>query len=205
LTDLERAIARSKRHRKEFAVCFVDLDRFKTINDTLGHEAGDELLITMALRLRSAVRESDLVARLGGDEFVVLLEGSASVDIKVSDLNTAAQKLLTAMGEPIDISGNTFLVTGSMGIALYPRDGDDCITLLRRADAAMYLAKDKGKNNVQFYTAELADLAAQQFELESALRLALVRDEFVLHFQPKIDIPSGVMIGVEALVRWLHP
>jgi diguanylate cyclase (GGDEF)-like protein/PAS domain S-box-containing protein len=205
LTELDRAIARSKRHHKEFAVCFIDLDRFKTINDTLGHEAGDELLKTMAVRLRGAVRESDLVARLGGDEFVVLLESSASVDMSLSDLNTVAQKLLAAMGEPLGICGSTFLVTGSVGIALYPRDGHDAVTLLRRADAAMYLAKEKGKNNVQFYTAELADLAAQQFELESALRLALVRDEFVLHFQPKIDIPSGVMIGVEALVRWQHP
>jgi diguanylate cyclase (GGDEF)-like protein/PAS domain S-box-containing protein len=205
LSELDRAIARSKRHSKQFALCFIDLDRFKTINDTLGHEAGDELLKTMAARLRSAVRENDLVARLGGDEFVVLLEGSAGVDMTVSDLNTVSQKLLAALGEPMDICANTFLVTGSIGIALYPGDGDDSVTLLRRADAAMYLAKDKGKNNVQFYTAELADLAAQQFELESALRLALVRDEFVLHFQPKIDISTGNMIGVEALVRWLHP
>jgi diguanylate cyclase (GGDEF)-like protein/PAS domain S-box-containing protein len=201
LSELDRAIARSKRHGNEFGLCFIDLDRFKTVNDTLGHEAGDELLKTTAARLRSAVRENDLVARLGGDEFVVLLESSVSV----GDLNAVAQKLLTALGEPVDISGNTFLVTGSIGIALYPGDGEDCVTLLRRADAAMYLAKEKGKNNVQFYTAELADLAAQQFEMESALRLALTRDEFVLHFQPKIDIPSGALLGVEALLRWLHP
>ena len=205
LTELDRAIARSKRYNKEFAVCFIDLDRFKTINDTLGHEAGDELLKTMATRLRSAVREGDLVARLGGDEFVVLLESSPRVDMSVSDLNCVSQKMLTVLSEPFDMAGSSFLVTGSIGIALYPSNGDDAVTLLRCADAAMYLAKDKGKNNVQLYTAELAELAAQQFELESALRLALVRGEFVLHFQPKIDIPTGAMVGVEALLRWLRP
>jgi diguanylate cyclase (GGDEF)-like protein/PAS domain S-box-containing protein len=201
LSELDRAVARSKRHGKEFALCFIDLDRFKTINDTLGHEAGDELLKTMAQRLRSAVRENDLVARLGGDEFVVLLESGGAL----SDLNTVSQKLLSALGEPTDILGHTFLITASIGIAIYPGHGQDAVTLLRRADAAMYLAKDKGKNNVQLYTEALADLAAQQFELESALRLALARDEFVLHFQPKLDIAAGALVGVEALIRWVHP
>ena len=201
LGELDRTIARARRHAATFAVCFIDLDRFKNINDTLGHGAGDELLRTMAARLRSSVRDSDLVARLGGDEFVVLLEG----DPGAADLGAIAQKLLTAIGEPMTIQGCAFLVTGSIGIGLYPQDGEDAATLLKHADAAMYLAKDKGKNNVQFYTSELADLAARQFELEAALRLALSRAELLLHYQPKIDIASGRMRGVEALVRWAHP
>ena len=201
LGELDRTIARARRQGTAFAVFFIDLDRFKTINDTLGHDAGDQLLQTMADRLRGAVRESDLVARLGGDEFVVLLEGEACA----ADLDTIAQKLLVAIGEPTTLQGCSFLVTGSIGIGLYPVDGEDAATLLKHADAAMYLAKDKGKNNVQFYTADLAELAARQFELESALRFALTRGELLLHFQPKIHIASGRMLGVEALVRWAHP
>ena len=201
LGELDRTIARADREGSQFAVCFIDLDRFKTINDTLGHDAGDELLKAMAARLRHAVRKSDLVARLGGDEFVVLLEGSASA----CQISAVAHKLLDAIGEPLTIQGCAFLVTGSIGIGLYPADGVDAATLLKHADAAMYLAKEKGKNNVQFYTAELADLAARQFELESALRMALVRDELLLHYQPKVNVASGAMIGLEALVRWKHP
>ena len=141
------------------------------------------------------------MARLGGDEFVVLLEGSAAG----TDLVTVAQKLLGAIGEPLTIHGCSFLVTGSIGIGRYPADGEDAATLLKHADAAMYLAKEKGKNNIQFYTAELADMAARQFELESALRLALQRDELVLHFQPKVDVADSRILGLEALVRWQHP
>jgi diguanylate cyclase (GGDEF)-like protein/PAS domain S-box-containing protein len=201
LGELDRTIARARRHGTTFAVFFIDLDRFKTINDTLGHDAGDQLLKTMAARLREALRECDLVARLGGDEFVVLLEGAAGV----ADLDAIAHKLLGAIGEPVALQGCSFIVTGSIGIGLYPGDGDDAATLLKHADAAMYLAKDKGKNNVQFCTADLADLAARQFEVESALRLALSRGELLLHFQPKVHIASGRMRGVEALVRWAHP
>ena len=192
LGELDRTIARARRHATAFAVFFIDLDRFKNINDTLGHDAGDELLKTMAARLRGAVRESDLVARLGGDEFVVLLEGEADA----ADLSTIAHKLLAAIGEPITIQGCSFLVTGSIGIGLYPGDGEDAAELLKHADAAMYLAKDRGKNNVQFYTSDLAELAARQFEVESALRFALTRGELLLHFQPKIDIASGIDIGL---------
>ena len=200
LGELDRSIARAARHGGGFAICFIDLDRFKTINDTLGHDAGDELLKVMAGRLRAAVRKSDLVARLGGDEFVVLLEGGAG-----PDLAAVADKLLAAIGEQVTIGGCHFLVTGSIGVGLYPDDGDDAATLLKHADAAMYLAKENGKNNVQFYTDELAGMAARQFELESALRLALVRDELVLHYQPKVDVANGEIVGLEALVRWHHP
>ncbi len=201
LGELDRAIARSRRHEIPFAICFIDLDRFKTINDTLGHGAGDELLRAMGKRLAGAVRENDLVARLGGDEFVVLLEGSTQAD----DIEGVARKLLAALCEPLSVQDHNFLVTGSIGIAVFPVDGGDAATLLKHADAAMYRAKEMGKNNIQFYTAELADLAARQFELESALRLAVVRNELVLHFQPKIDVASERMVGVEALVRWMHP
>jgi diguanylate cyclase (GGDEF)-like protein len=201
LGELDRAIARGRRHEIPFAICFIDLDRFKAINDTLGHGAGDEMLRAMGKRLAGAVRENDLVARLGGDEFVVLLEGST----KSEDIEAVARKLLAALAEPLAVQDRNFLVTGSIGIAVFPIDGGDAATLLKHADAAMYQAKEMGKNNVQFYTAELADLSAREFELESALRLALVRDELVLHFQPKIDVSSQRMVGVEALVRWMHP
>ncbi len=200
LGELDRTIARAARQGSEFAVCFIDLDRFKTINDTLGHDAGDELLKVMAERLRTAVRKSDLVARLGGDEFVVLLEGGPG-----ADLGAVADKLLAAIGQQLTIGTCHFLVTGSIGVGLYPAHGDDAATLLKHADAAMYLAKENGKNNVQFYTDELAGMAARQFELESALRLALARDELVLHYQPKVDVASGEIVGLEALVRWHQP
>jgi diguanylate cyclase (GGDEF)-like protein/PAS domain S-box-containing protein len=201
LIELDQALARSRRQGTEFAACFIDLDRFKSINDSLGHEAGDQLLTLMAMRLRGALRETDLVARLGGDEFVVLIEQGGSP----ANLSRIAQKLLTAIAEPVTLEGSNFQVTGSLGIALSPRDGDDAATLLRHADAAMYLAKERGKNNLQFFTAELAEESARQFALESELRLALARDELLLHYQPKIDLVSGRMAGVEALLRWQHP
>ena len=199
--ELDRAVARARRQGREFAVCFIDLDRFKTINDTLGHHAGDELLKVMAGRLRGALRETDLVARLGGDEFVVLLEGGGGP----ADLIGVAQKMLAAIGEPLTVHDCGFDVTCSIGIGMFPDDGEDAATLLRHADAAMYLAKERGKNNIQFYTAELANIAARQFAMESELRLALARGELLLHYQPKIDIASGGMRSVEALVRWAHP
>jgi diguanylate cyclase (GGDEF)-like protein/PAS domain S-box-containing protein len=198
--ELNRTIARARREHREFAVCFIDLDRFKAINDTLGHQAGDELLEAMADRLRTSLRESDVVARLGGDEFVVLLEGCTP-----ADLGHVANKMLASIGEPLMLHGCTLDMTCSIGIGIFPADGDDAATLLKHADAAMYLAKERGKNNVQFYTAELADLAARQFVLESELRLALARDELFLHYQPKIDLATGEMRSVEALLRWEHP
>jgi diguanylate cyclase (GGDEF)-like protein/PAS domain S-box-containing protein len=198
--ELNRTVARARRQSQQFAVCFIDLDHFKTINDTLGHDAGDKLLKIMADRLRSALRGADLVARLGGDEFVVVLEGGGAADI-----DGVAKKMLATIGEPLTLEGYGLDVTCSIGIGVFPADGEDAATLLKHADAAMYLAKERGKNNIQFYTAELADMAARQFAMESELRLALVRDELLLHYQPKIDIASGEMRSVEALVRWAHP
>ena len=201
LGELDRAIARARRHGGSFAVAFIDLDRFKVINDTLGHGAGDELLRIMAGRLQATLRASDIVGRLGGDEFVVLLEGDAGI----SALRAVTDKMLEAIREPMTVQGCSFLVTGSIGVSVYPADGADAATLLRHADAAMYLAKDKGKNNAQFYTAELAELAAQQYALEADLRLALERGELLLYYQPKFDVAGGRMQSVEALLRWQHP
>ncbi|MFN0185183.1 MAG: putative bifunctional diguanylate cyclase/phosphodiesterase [Aquabacterium sp.] len=201
LGELDRAIARADRRGDGFAVCFIDLDRFKSINDTLGHASGDELLKVMARRLRGVLRETDLVARLGGDEFVVMLDGDAEPGTRAA----VARKLLDAIGEPLSLSGVAVQVSGSIGIACHPLDGDDAATLLKHADAAMYLAKARGKANIQFYTAELAEEATRAFEIESELRLALVRSELLLHYQPKIDLASGAMCSVEALLRWRHP
>ncbi len=199
--ELERTLARARRSGQAFALFFIDLDRFKNINDSLGHDAGDQLLKVMATRLRELLRDSDLVARLGGDEFVVLLEGS----VDAGALAQVARKALAAIAEPVRIDGRSFLVTGSVGISLYPQDGTDAATLLKNADAAMYLAKDSGKNNYQFYTAQLAVQSAQQFALEAELRAAIQRDELVLHYQPKVRLSDGAMVGMEALLRWTHP
>ena len=201
IAELERALARARRSGGTFGLCYIDLDRFKTINDSLGHAAGDELLKTMAARLRSLLRESDLVARLGGDEFVVLLEGQADV----ASLSAVARKLLATVSEPLALEGRSLWITGSCGVALFPSDGGDPATLLKNADAAMYQAKAEGKNNFQFYTAALAARAAHLFALESDLRLAVERNELVLHYQPKIDLASASMRGLEALIRWQHP
>jgi diguanylate cyclase (GGDEF)-like protein/PAS domain S-box-containing protein len=201
VAELERALARARRNGGSFGLCFIDLDRFKAINDTLGHSAGDELLQTMAVRLSGLLRESDLVARLGGDEFVVLLDGQADANA----LSAVARKVLAAVSEPLPLAGRSVWVTGSCGIAMYPADGEDAQTLLKHADAAMYQAKARGKNNFQFYTAALAAQSALMFAIETDLRLAIERGELVLHYQPKFDIASGEMRGVEALVRWQHP
>ena len=201
LTELERSLARARRTTQNCAVCFIDLDRFKTINDTLGHDAGDELLTVMAQRLRGALRASDLVARHGGDEFVVLLEGGGDA----GDLAAVAHKLLAAMREPLLLRDRVFHLSGSIGLSVFPDDADDAPTLLAHADAAMYLAKERGKNKLQFYTSDLAEQAARQFMLESELRLALARDELVLHYQPRMDLKSGRLCGAEALLRWNHP
>ena len=201
LSELERTVARARRRGTSFALCLIDLDHFKTVNERLGHAAGDELLQVMGARLRSVVRASDLVARLGGDEFVVLLEDGGTP----GDLGAVTHKLLAAVGEPTVLQGCTFLLTASIGLSAYPGDGGDAAELLRCADTAMYLAKDRGRNNAQFYMAELGQAAALQFELEAELRLALARDELMLHYQPRFDVRSGVMLGMEALVRWRHP
>ncbi len=198
---LDHAIHRAHRLGHRLAVLFLDLDRFKTINDTLGHAAGDQLLQIFAGRLSRLVREGDTVARLGGDEFMVVLEDYASDE----DPRSVAQKLLDSLQEAFDIQGHQLFITASIGISLYPDDGMTVDELVRNSDAAMYRAKQKGKNSYHFYTQDLTTAAHESLRLESSLRLALDRGEFVLHYQPKWNTRTGAITGVEALLRWQHP
>ncbi len=198
---LRQGIEHSRRHERKLAVLFLDLDRFKSINDTLGHEAGDELLRSVALRVQGCLRASDTVARLGGDEFVVLLP-EISEETYVANV---AQKVLAAIALPFPLMGQDFRVTGSVGISVYPQDGLDEETLTKQADFAMYRAKELGKNNYQFYSPEMNADSLERLTLESGLRHALERGEFTLHYQAKRDLPSGRISGMEALLRWQHP
>ncbi|MGZ3236153.1 MAG: bifunctional diguanylate cyclase/phosphodiesterase [Burkholderiaceae bacterium] len=199
---LGQCINQAHRHNRQLAVLFLDLDRFKSINDTLGHEAGDQLLQEVALRLQTCLRDSDTVARLGGDEFVVLLP-ELEEELYAT---TVAQKILSIVARPFILLGqHDFRVTASIGISTYPRDGLDEQTLTKHADIAMYQAKQEGKNNFQFYSDKLNANSLERLTLESSLRQALERSEFQLHYQAKRDIRSGQITGVEALLRWLHP
>ena len=195
------ALARSARSTRRVAVMFVDLDRFKTVNDTVGHDAGDRLLKSLALRFRDHLRKGDILGRLGGDEFVVLLD---DID-DLQEAATSAQKLIALAAEPFHVGGHDFYVTASIGIAVSPDDGGDPGVLLRNADIAMYRAKGQGKNNFQFFSSEANASALEQVVLENALRKAVERGEFLLHFQPIVDLSSGRPDAVEALVRWRHP
>jgi diguanylate cyclase (GGDEF)-like protein/PAS domain S-box-containing protein len=195
---LALAIESAKRYGRKFAVCFIDLDRFKIINDTLGHAAGDVMLKEMSQRLKEALRTSDVVARLGGDEFVVLLQEANDPQ----DVVAVARKLLTSVIKPIAIAGQDCRVTASIGICLYPGDGDDEETLMKNADIAMYLAKEEGKNNFQFYSSNIKTQSLERLMLEANLRRALEQNELSLHYQAKVDLKTGDIVGVEALLRW---
>jgi diguanylate cyclase (GGDEF)-like protein len=198
---LSQSISGAHRYNKQLAVAFLDLDRFKQINDTLGHEAGDQLLHEVAQRLKGCVRDNDTVARLGGDEFVVLLPELG--DAKYAA--TVAQKILSVIATPYTLIGHEFRVTASIGISTYPADGLDEQTLTKNADIAMYQAKEDGKNNFQFYSEKLNANSLERLTLESSLRHALEGHEFRLHYQAKRDIGSGLITGMEALLRWEHP
>jgi diguanylate cyclase (GGDEF)-like protein len=198
---LRQTIDAAGRYGRKFAVLFIDLDRFKVINDSLGHEAGDMLLVEIADRLRKALRSSDIVARLGGDEFVVVLEEAT----ERLDVERIASHLLVTLSQPLELSGHECHTTASIGIAMYPQDGVDAQMLTKNADMAMYLAKEDGKNGYRFFTKEIRNQSIERLTLESALRRALERDQFSLHYQPKIDMGSGQITGVEALLRWNHP
>ncbi len=198
---MDQALATARRDGARVAVMFIDLDRFKVINDTLGHHIGDELLIEVAKRLRESVRDSDVVARLGGDEFVIMLSG---ID-HTSSVALVAEKLVSSVGVSCQIGGFDLYTSPSIGIAIFPTDGCDGETLMKNADAAMYHAKAAGRNNFQFFDAKMNDVALDRLKIEHALRHALSRDEFRLHFQPIIDLASGKVAAVEALVRWQHP
>ncbi len=196
-----QAIAQAQRNRGVLALLFIDLDRFKTVNDSLGHPVGDRLLKTVAERLGSCTRGSDTIARIGGDEFVVLL---SDLD-QPEDARYVAQKVLDALSEPVTINGHELKVTPSVGICAYPHDGEDVETLMRNADTAMYHAKQMGRNNFQFFTQAMNDAAQERLLLENDLRHAVERGELLLHFQPMLDLKTGAILGLEALVRWRHP
>jgi diguanylate cyclase (GGDEF)-like protein/PAS domain S-box-containing protein len=198
---LEQALLSANSYSTRVAVAFVDLDRFKYINDSLGHHVGDELLRTMADRLESCVRDCDTVARLGGDEFVVLITGQTGTDL----VRHTVERMLAVVSQPWITEHGEFTVSCSIGVALYPSDGADAQTLLKHADSAMYRAKESGRNNFQFFTRELNALMIERVAMESSLRRALERDQFMLEYQPRVDLCSGRIIGAEALIRWQLP
>lgn len=198
---LRQSISQAQRNRRKLAVLFLDLDHFKHINDTLGHDAGDQLLQDVAARLKGCLRESDTVARLGGDEFVVLLPEIADE----MDTINVARKINAAVARPYNLKGQDFRVTASIGISSYPEDGLDEQTLTKNADIAMYKVKEEGKNNFQLYSEKLHSESLERLTLESALRNALERKEFHLYYQAKRDMAGGRITGMEALLRWQHP
>ncbi len=198
---LHAAMETAWRRQQQFALLFIDLDRFKLINDSLGHEAGDALLVEIAGRLRRNLRSIDIVARLGGDEFVVIIDHTAD-RFAIEEITRG---LLVAVGEPVQLSGHECHATASIGVAMFPDHGADVHTLTKNADMAMYLAKEDGKNNFRFFTKEVKMQSIERLTLENCLRQALPRDEFSLHYQPKVDLATGQITGVEALLRWTHP
>ena len=200
LDRLQQALKHARRKKQTVSILFLDLDRFKEVNDTYGHEAGDKLLKHVTARLKESVREEDTVARLGGDEFTVIFQNLTQREVvKVVD------KIMNNMQTPFHISDIELFITFSIGISNYPDDGDTSEILLRNADTAMYKAKDSGKNNYKFYNEEMTKLAFERMELEKEIRTALQNNEFVPYFQPKIDAKNLKLIGLEVLVRWIHP
>ncbi len=198
---LDQAVEKAKRNHSLFALFFIDLDRFKQINDSLGHTVGDSLLQVVTERLKATIRREDTLARLGGDEFTIIMEDLS----RPQDASILAQKILTVMQQPIQIDEHTLYVSSSIGISLFPQDDTEAVNLLKYADAAMYRAKEEGRNNFQFYSAEMTELAVERLVMTTSMRQALKNEEFVIHYQPQIDATTNTLIGMEALVRWQHP
>ena len=201
LDRLSRAVAHARRNNTTVGVLFIDLDRFKTVNDTYGHHAGDQLLLAVAARMQGSLREEDTVARLGGDEFAVLLAHVKDFD----GIVTVAEKLMSVFAAPFDLANEPTLMTPSIGVAVYPQDGEEPHELVASADTAMYRAKERGRNTYEIFSPSLRTIAHDRVALEAALASALERDELVLHYQPKVDFATGRIVGAEALVRWNHP
>ena len=198
---LQVLLASARRQNSLVGVLFIDLDNFKTINDSLGHYAGDELLKRVAVRLQSCLRGADMVGRLGGDEFVVVVTDVA----RAEDLASVAEKIAEAISEPFSLEEQILSVSGSIGISVFPKDGETPDTLIRNADAAMYLAKDRGRSNFQYFMPSLNKSAFQALAMESGIRKAIKQVEFLLHYQPEVMAKTGVVSTVEALIRWKHP
>jgi len=198
---LEQSIEKAKRHNSVVALFFIDLDHFKEINDSLGHEVGDKVLQEATLRLQTSIRDEDTLARLGGDEFTVLLE-----DLKQGqNASNIAKKILENLEKPIYIDEHELYISSSIGISLYPDDGVTAQDLLKFADSAMYKAKDEGRNNYQFYSSEMTELAFERVVMETGIRSAIQNEEFVVYYQVQIDGRDNTLVGMEALVRWNHP
>ncbi|MDT8375605.1 MAG: EAL domain-containing protein [Mariprofundaceae bacterium] len=198
---LSQAIVNAKRSGQRLAVLFLDLDNFKTVNDTMGHANGDLLLQIIAGYLKSCVREVDTISRLGGDEFTLILADVGTMQ----DVETVVEKIMIAVGSTVPLHGRDFSVSASLGVSIYPDDGKDADTLLKHADIAMYRAKEQGKNNYQFFTDEMNRTLVERHRIEGDLQIALRQQQFVLYYQPQIDLKSGRVVAVEALIRWLHP
>ncbi len=198
---LNHSIQSARHHNRQLAVFFIDLDRFKIINDTKGHDAGDQLLQEIAMRYKQTLRGADVVGRLGGDEFIILIEEvNAQEDVAI-----VAHKILTNTYKSIVLLGEECRVTASIGISMYPKDGEDEQSLMKNADIAMYFAKEEGKNNYQFYSKGIQTLSTERLSIETNLRRALELNEFSLHYQAKVDFKTGIITGVEALLRWQNP
>ena len=198
---LNQAIAHAKRQQIMMAVLFIDIDHFKYINDSLGHQVGDALLKTLASRLHAVLREEDTIARFGGDEFVIVLPDVADIN----DIKLLANNLLAEIKKPYEIMSHELMVTGSIGISFYPNDASNADDLIQQADSAMYKAKEMGRNNSQFYTAAINEKITRRLALEKALRKAVKLNQFVLYYQPKVDLKTNKITGIEALIRWEHP
>jgi len=201
IDNMSRALSHAKRHNERLALMFIDLDDFKNINDTLGHDVGDDLLIQVADRLNEVVRECDTMARLGGDEFAIILEDIGTV----YNAETTAKKILQKLLAPFQLYAQEIVISASIGIAVSPEAGDDTNTLLKNADIAMYRAKNEGKNNYQVFTESLDNQGLARIQMERDLQVALSHDEFELHYQPLFNVKTGEIHAVEALLRWRHP